>query len=78
MCRLTKLVFFFTGGTGIPLTHRYISNADGYGAPSEDNERSSFVDRIYLITERRWHAETVLPVSLLAASEGMSARSHHR
>ncbi|XP_043289982.1 tyrosine-protein phosphatase non-receptor type 5-like isoform X2 [Venturia canescens] len=67
-----------TGGTGTPLTHRYISDVKSYGVSDDDNEHSSSLDRINLITEQRWQVETELPVSLLPATEVMSARSHHR
>ncbi|KAK0077944.1 hypothetical protein PV325_003254 [Microctonus aethiopoides] len=65
------------GNTGAVLSQRYVNNFDHYGTINDDNEVNS-LERIYLITEERWQADTVLPVSLLPITEGMSARSHHR
>ncbi|XP_011301846.1 tyrosine-protein phosphatase non-receptor type 7 isoform X2 [Fopius arisanus] len=65
------------GNTGTPLSPRYINTGNRYGGPNGDNDPEN-LEGIYLITEQRWHRDTVLPVSLHPATEGMSARSHHR
>lgn len=70
-------VLLIQGGTGTPLTHHYVNDADQYDSSiNDDNPRP--LEKFYLITEQRWHAVTVLPISLLSSTEGMSARSHHR
>ncbi|XP_063974883.1 tyrosine-protein phosphatase non-receptor type 7-like isoform X1 [Diachasmimorpha longicaudata] len=65
------------GHTGTLLSPRYINNVNRYGSSNDDNDPGN-LEGVYLITEQRWHGDTVLPVSLLPVTEGMSARSHHR
>ncbi|XP_046742169.1 tyrosine-protein phosphatase non-receptor type 7-like isoform X1 [Diprion similis] len=74
-------VILARGGTGTPLTHHYKRDAVPYGEPSEIEDGSSSSDAYnyhYLIAEPKWRPDAVLPVSLLPAPEGMSARSQHR
>ncbi|XP_043490845.1 tyrosine-protein phosphatase non-receptor type 7-like isoform X1 [Polistes fuscatus] len=70
-------VLFIQGGTGISLNHQYVNDADQYDS-STNNDNTKHLEKFYLITERRWHTDTVLPIYLLPSTEGMSARSHHR
>ncbi|XP_047347124.1 tyrosine-protein phosphatase non-receptor type 5-like isoform X2 [Vespa velutina] len=64
-------------GTGIPLSHHYVNDAEQYDSSINDDNTKP-LEKFYLITEQRWHTDTVLPISLLPSTEGMSARSHHR
>ncbi|XP_043478351.1 tyrosine-protein phosphatase non-receptor type 5-like isoform X2 [Leptopilina heterotoma] len=66
------------GGTGTPLTHRYISDDYYYDKSSNNDASSDSLERFSLIPQEKWRTDTVLPVALLPAAEGMSARSHHR
>ncbi|XP_048516035.1 tyrosine-protein phosphatase non-receptor type 5-like isoform X2 [Athalia rosae] len=70
----------FHGGTGTPLTHYYTGDAVPYGdsSKSKDGSNPSDAYNYYLIHEQRWRSDAVLPVSLLPATEGMTARSHQR
>nr|KAF7432091.1 hypothetical protein H0235_005015 [Vespula pensylvanica] len=70
-------VLLIQGGTGIPLSHHYVNDADQYDSSINDDNTKP-LEKFYLITEQRWHTDTVLPISLLPSTEGMSARSHHR
>ena len=65
------------GGTGTPLSNRYIGDVNSYEVSNEYNKQPDRLDRIYLISEQRWQTETALPDSLLPATEGMSARIQH-
>ncbi|XP_031827389.1 tyrosine-protein phosphatase non-receptor type 5 isoform X2 [Nomia melanderi] len=65
------------GGTSTPLTNHYVNDANYYDISSND-DNSDPLEKFYLITEQRWHTDTVLPIPLLPSTEGMSARSHHR
>ncbi|XP_076686581.1 tyrosine-protein phosphatase non-receptor type 5 isoform X3 [Andrena cerasifolii] len=64
-------------GTSTPLTNHYVNDANYYDISSND-DNSDPLEKFYLITEQRWHTDTVLPIPLLPSTEGMSARSHHR
>ncbi|XP_034191139.1 tyrosine-protein phosphatase non-receptor type 7 isoform X1 [Osmia lignaria lignaria] len=65
------------GGTSTPLTNHYVNDANYYDI-SSNNDNSDPLEKFYLITEQRWHTDSVLPIPLLPSTEGMSARSHHR
>nr|XP_012152431.1 PREDICTED: tyrosine-protein phosphatase non-receptor type 5-like isoform X3 [Megachile rotundata] len=67
----------FFGGTSTPLTNHYVNDANYYDI-SGNNDNSDPLEKFYLITEQRWHTDSVLPIPLLPSTEGMSARSHHR
>ncbi|XP_076235215.1 tyrosine-protein phosphatase non-receptor type 7 [Calliopsis andreniformis] len=70
-------VLLTKGGTSTPLTNHYVNDANYYDISSND-DNSDPLEKFYLITEQRWHTDTVLPIPLLSSTEGMSARSHHR
>ncbi|XP_033190556.1 tyrosine-protein phosphatase non-receptor type 5 isoform X1 [Bombus vancouverensis nearcticus] len=70
-------LFLTRGSTSTPLTNHYVNDANYYDISSND-DRSDPLEKFYLITGQRWHADTVLPIPLLPSTEGMSARSHHR
>lgn len=69
-----------SGGTATPLTRHYTGNAVSYADSNESEDGSSPANayNYYLINEQRWRSDAVLPVSLLPAAEGMSARSQLR
>ncbi|XP_066593724.1 tyrosine-protein phosphatase non-receptor type 5-like isoform X2 [Prorops nasuta] len=75
---ILSYVFLVTGGTGAPLAQRYTSDSSYYDTSGSNNGNPDSIEKFYLITEQRWHTDTVLPISFLPSSEGMSARSHHR
>ncbi|CAL7951746.1 unnamed protein product [Xylocopa violacea] len=70
-------LFLTKGGTSTPLTNHYVNDANYYDISSNDDNSGS-LEKFYLITEQRWHTDTVLPIPFLPSTEGMSARSHHR
>ncbi|XP_076163419.1 tyrosine-protein phosphatase non-receptor type 7 [Ptiloglossa arizonensis] len=70
-------VLLAKGGTSTPLTNHYVNDANYYDISGNDDNSDS-LEKFYLITEQRWHTDTVLPIPLLPSTEGMSARSHHR
>ncbi|XP_076642669.1 tyrosine-protein phosphatase non-receptor type 7 isoform X2 [Halictus rubicundus] len=70
-------VLLAKGGTSTPLTNHYVNDANYYDISSND-DNSDPLEKFYLITERRWHTDTVLPIPLLPSTEGMSVRSPHR
>ncbi|CAD1476458.1 unnamed protein product [Heterotrigona itama] len=70
-------LFLTKGGTSTPLIKHYVNDANYYDISSYD-DRSDPLEKFYLITERKWHADTVLPIPLLPSTKGMSTTSHHR
>ncbi|CAK9816094.1 Receptor-type tyrosine-protein phosphatase R [Anthophora quadrimaculata] len=70
-------LFLAKGGTSTSLTTHYVNDANYYDISNND-DNSDPLEKFYLITEQRWHTDTVLPIPLLPSTEGMSARSHHR
>ncbi|XP_044580055.1 tyrosine-protein phosphatase non-receptor type 7-like isoform X1 [Cotesia glomerata] len=63
------------GSTGTPLSQWYISDV-GYGNSNDDSKTIS-LERIYLITQQN-QDKSVLPISLLPVTEGMSSSPKHR
>lgn len=71
-------IIFITDGTGISLTHHYADDVNYYDATINNGDNINPLERFYLISEKKWHKDTVVPISLLPSTEGMPARSHHR
>lgn len=70
-----SVIFFILGSTGAPLSQWYISDV-GYGNSNDDSKTIS-LERIYLITQQN-QDKSVLPISLLPVTEGMSSSPKHR
>ncbi|XP_033325043.1 tyrosine-protein phosphatase non-receptor type 5 isoform X1 [Megalopta genalis] len=70
-------VLLAKGGTSTPLTNHYVNDVNYYDITS-NVDNSDPLEKFYLITEQRWHTDTVLPIPLLPSTEGMSVRSPHR
>ncbi|XP_012221122.1 tyrosine-protein phosphatase non-receptor type 7-like isoform X1 [Linepithema humile] len=61
----------------VSLTHHYANDINYYDE-TINSENINLLEKFYLITERKWHKDTVVFISLLPFTKGMPARSHHK
>ncbi|XP_044017951.1 tyrosine-protein phosphatase non-receptor type 7-like isoform X3 [Aphidius gifuensis] len=66
----------YHGSAGNSLSQKFIGDISRHESLSNENDIN--FDEIYSISEKRWHSNSELSISLLPVAEGMSARSHHR
>lgn len=71
-----SFLFYVTDGNSISLTNHYVD--DYYDATINNGDNIDPLEKFYLITDEKWHTETVVPISSLPSTKGMLARSHHR
>ncbi|XP_011343564.1 tyrosine-protein phosphatase non-receptor type 5 isoform X3 [Ooceraea biroi] len=65
-------------GTSVSLTHHYTNDVNYYDGTINNSDNTNPLKKFYLTTERKWHKDTVVPISLSPFTKGMPARSHHR
>lgn len=70
-------LIFITDGTSISLSHHYANHINYYDATINNSGNINPIEKFYLISEQKWHKDTVVPISL-PFIKGMPARSHHR
>lgn len=75
---ITFIIIFITDGTSISLTHHYTNDVNYYDTTINNSGNINPIEKFYLISEQKWHKDTVVPISLLPFTKGMPARSHHR
>lgn len=72
------IVIFIIDGTSISLSHHYANYINYYDATINNSDNINPVEKFYLISEQKWHKDTVVPIFLLPFTKGMPARSHQR
>lgn len=65
-------------GTSVSLIHHYANDVNYYDATVNNSGNTNPWKKFYFTTERKWHKDTVVPISLLPFTKGMPARSHNR
>ncbi|XP_018397999.1 PREDICTED: LOW QUALITY PROTEIN: tyrosine-protein phosphatase non-receptor type 5-like [Cyphomyrmex costatus] len=65
-------------GTSVSLTHHHTNDVNYYDATINNSDNINPLEKFYLITEQKWHKDTLVPISLLPSTKGMPTRSHHR
>lgn len=60
------------------MTHHYANDINYYDETINNSENINLLEKFYLITEQKWHKDTVVFISLLPFTKGMPARSHHK
>ncbi|TGZ51956.1 tyrosine-protein phosphatase non-receptor type 7 isoform X1 [Temnothorax longispinosus] len=75
---LLSYVLLTKDGTSVSLTHRHANDINYYDATISHSDNINPLEKFYLITEQKWHKDTLVPISLSPSSKGMPTRSHHR
>ncbi|XP_011631753.1 tyrosine-protein phosphatase non-receptor type 7-like isoform X4 [Pogonomyrmex barbatus] len=67
-----------THGTSVSLTHHHANDVNYYDTTINNSDNISPLEKFYLITQQKWHKDTLVPISSLPSTKGMPTRSHHR
>ncbi|XP_011631752.1 tyrosine-protein phosphatase non-receptor type 7-like isoform X2 [Pogonomyrmex barbatus] len=65
-------------GTSVSLTHHHANDVNYYDTTINNSDNISPLEKFYLITQQKWHKDTLVPISSLPSTKGMPTRSHHR
>lgn len=78
VCVCNFIIIFIIDGTSVSLTHHHANDINYYDATINNSDNINPLEKFYLITEQKWHKDTLVPISLLPSTKGMPTRSHHR
>ncbi|XP_011631751.1 tyrosine-protein phosphatase non-receptor type 7-like isoform X1 [Pogonomyrmex barbatus] len=75
---ILSYVLLTKDGTSVSLTHHHANDVNYYDTTINNSDNISPLEKFYLITQQKWHKDTLVPISSLPSTKGMPTRSHHR